>query len=91
MTLNNFGIDMIKHLEIRKKNIFESLYDSFTETYIFKDKLISEKLFNHHIKNEKQGKTYDNTFKTNIENKFKLVVQTDFTLSNDTFFVRSVY
>ena len=41
--------------------------------------------------NKKQGKTYDNTFKTNIENKFKSVAQTDFTLSNDTFFVRSIY
>ena len=30
---------------------------------------VSEKPFNHHIKNEKQGKIYDNTFKTNIENK----------------------
>ena len=37
-------------------------------------------------KNKKQGKTYDNTSKTNIENKFKSVTQTDFTLSNDTFF-----
>ena len=29
---------------------------------------------------------YDNTFKINIENKLKSVGETDFTLSNDTFF-----
>ena len=46
---------------------------------------ISEKLFNHHIKNEKQGKTSDNTFITNIENKLKSVAQTDFILSNVNF------
>ena len=45
----------------------------------------------NHIKNEKEGKTYDNTFKTNIENKLKSVAQTDYTLPNDTFFVRSIY
>ena len=41
--------------------------------------------------NKKQDKTYSNTFKTNIENKFKSVAKTDFTLSNDTIFVRSIY
>lgn len=45
-----------------------------------------KKLFNHHIKNEKRGKTYDNRMATygNIENKLKSVTQTNFTLSNDT-------
>ena len=28
----------------------------------------------HHIKNEEQGKTYDNTFKTNTEDKLKSVI-----------------
>ena len=77
---------MIKYLELRNMTqLIEPLYDSTTGTYGFEDELISEKLFNHHVKNEKQGKTYGNTFKTNIENKLKSVAQTDFTLSNYTF------
>ena len=51
---------------------------------MFKDKLISEKLNNDHIKNQKQGKTNGNKFKTNIENKLKSFTQTDFPLSSDT-------
>ena len=53
---------------------------------MFKDKLISEKLNNDHIKNQKQGKTSGNKFKTNIENKLKSFAQTDFPLSSDTIF-----
>ena len=66
----------------------EPLYYITTGTYVFEgmNSYISEKLFNHHIKNEKQGKTSDNTFITNIENKLKSVAQTDFTLSNVNFF-----
>ena len=67
-------------------NIVEPLYDSTTGTYVFEDELTSEKLFNHHMENEKQGKTYDSTFKNNIQNKLKSVAQADFTLSSDTFF-----
>ena len=42
MMLTNFGIDMIKYLEIRKITV-EPLSDSTTGLYIFKDELISEK------------------------------------------------
>ena len=77
-----------KVLKNKKNNIVEPLYYITTGTYVFEgmNSYISEKLFNHHIKNEKQGKTSDNTFITNIENKLKSVAQTDFTLSNVNFF-----
>ena len=88
--LTNFGIDLTKYSEIRKITA-KPLYDSTRWTYVFEDELISEKIFNHHIKSKKHDKTYGNTFKTNIENKLKSVSRTHFILSNDTFSVRSIH
>ena len=85
---NQFCHRYYKILGNRKNNIAELLYDSTTGTYVFENDLISEKLFNHPIKNKNQGKTYESTFKTNIECKLKAVSQTDFLLSNDNFFCK---
>ena len=58
----------------KRNNVVEPLYDVESSTYVFDDEKISNKLQEHHIFKTNSSSKYDDTFKSNIENKLKTVM-----------------
>ena len=63
-----------KVLGKKKNNIVEPIYDHESNTYIFEDIQIAEKMHNYHILKTNLDNKYDENFKQQIEDKVKKII-----------------
>ena len=81
----NFGRHITKFQAGRKKNILEPILDKITNTYIFEDFKISEKLKQHNI-NKTISNNHDKTFRKEVEKEITTILENTETSPSNIYF-----
>ena len=66
-----------KLIGIKSNNIVEPIFDNGSQTYIFDDEIISEKLTNYHIQKTVNNDLESSEFKTEIEKKIIEIIKSN--------------
>ena len=83
---NQFWHRYEKVLKTKRDNVIEPMYDETTKEFIFEDELISNILYNHHIKINKTNMEYDKNFEKDVNFKVKNILSSISLSSEEVFF-----